>query len=58
MKCGRNNYQVQDCKAPSRAKTPPFTSNGNQEPVQKKRKFDKGHLKIIELGSEEDYGNG
>ena len=57
IKCGRSNHQAQDCKAPSRAKTPPSLGNANQEPVQKKRKFDKGHLKIMELGSEEDSGN-
>ena len=57
MKCGRSNHQAQDCKALSRAKTPPSFGNANQEPVQKKRKFDRGHLKIAELGSEEDSGN-
>ena len=57
MKCGRSNHQARDCKALSRAKTPPSFGNGNQEPVQKKRKFDRGHLKITELGSEEDSGN-
>ena len=40
-----------------RAKTPQFVSNANQEPGQKKRKFDVGHFKIIELGSEENAGN-
>ena len=29
MKCGRSNYQVQDCKAISRAKTPPFPGDAN-----------------------------
>ena len=57
MKCGRSNHQARDCKAPSRAKTPPSLGNANQEPVQKKRKFDSGHLKITELGSKEDLGN-
>ena len=57
MKCGRSNHQTRDCKAPSQAKTPPSLRSANQEPVQKKRKFDRRHLKITELGSEEDSGN-
>ena len=57
MKHGRNNYQVQECRAAWRAKTPPFPSNANQEPVRKKRKFNKRHLKITKHGSEEDLGN-
>ena len=57
MKYERSNHQARDCKALSRAKTPPSIGNANQEPVQKKRKFDRGHLKITELGSEEDSGN-
>ena len=55
MKCERRNYLARDCKAPFRAKTPPFSNNANQEPVQQKRKFEKGHLKITELGWEEDW---
>ena len=57
IKYGRSNHQARDCKALSRAKTPLSFGNANQEPVQKKRKFDRGHLKITELGSEEDSGN-
>ena len=57
MKCGRSHHQVQDCKALSRAKTPMLLGNANQEPVQNKRRFDGGHLKITKLGSEEDSGN-
>ena len=57
MKCGRSNHQAWDCKAPSQAKTPPSIGNANRELVQKKRKFDGAHLKITELGSEEDSGN-
>ena len=56
MKCGRSNHQARDCKAASRAKTPTSLDSANQEPVQKKRKFDRGHLKITELGAEEDSG--
>ena len=50
MKCGRSNHQARDWKAPSQAKTPPPLDNANQEPVQKKRKFDRRHLKITVLG--------
>ena len=57
MKCRRSKHQARDGKALSSAKTPPFFGNVNQEPVQKKSKFDRGHLKITELSSEEDSGN-
>ena len=57
MKCRRSNYQAQDYKAPLRAKTLPFPDDVKKEPVQKKRKFDKGHLKITKLGLEEDLEN-
>ena len=57
VKCGRSNHQARDCKALSRAKTPPSFRNANQEPVQKKRKFDRGHHKITEPGSREDSEN-
>ena len=57
MKCGRSKHQALDCKAPSQAKTPPSLCNANQKHVQKKRKFDRGHVKITELSSEEDSGN-
>ena len=57
MKYGRSNHQALDCKALSRAKTPSSFANANQEPVQKKRKFDGGDLKITKLGSEEDSRN-
>ena len=56
MKYGRSNHQARDCKVLSRAKTPSPFSNANQEPVQKKRKFNRGHLKITELDSKEDSG--
>ena len=55
--CGRSHHQARECKAPSRATTPPSLSNAKQEPVQKKRRFNGGHRKITELGSEEDSGN-
>ena len=57
MKYERNNHQVRDCKAPSRAKRPPLPVNANSEPVWKKSEFNKRDLKITELGSEKDWGN-
>ena len=51
IKYTRSNNQAQDCKAISGAKTPPSFGNANLEPVQKKRKFDRAHVKITELGS-------
>ena len=57
MKCERSNHHARNCKAPSRAKTPASLNNANQELVQKKMSLHWGHLKITELGSEEDSGN-
>ena len=56
IKSGRSNHRGQDCKAPSRGQTPLFPPTANQKPVRKKRKFDKEHLKITKLSSEEDLG--
>ena len=55
--CGRIGHSFTECRSPPQAKTPPPRSNPNQEPIQKKRKFDKGHLKLTELGSGEESGN-
>ena len=57
MNCRRSNHQARDCKALSLAKSPLSLANANQGPVQKKRKFDRRHLKITELASKEDSGN-
>ena len=59
IKCGRKNHQASDCEYAWVSQTPPlkYTSNHNQEPVNKKARTDKGHLRITELGSEEDSGN-
>ena len=57
IKHKRSYHQAWDCNTLSRAKKPPFPGDAKQEPAQKKRKFDKGHLKIIDLGSEEDLRN-
>ena len=54
MKYGRSNHQARDSKAPSQAKTPPSLGNAKEEPVQKKRKFDRRHLKITKIGSDKD----
>ena len=57
IKYGRSNHQARDCKDLLKAKTTPFPDSANREPVQKKRKFNKGYFKIMQLGSEEDSGN-
>ena len=57
MKCRRSNHQSRDYKAPSRAKTSTYLGNANQEPVQKKRRFNRVHHKITRHGSEEHSGN-
>ena len=59
FKCGRKNYQASECEYGWVSETPPlkYTSNHNQEPVNKKARTDKGHLGITELGCEEDSGN-
>jgi hypothetical protein len=55
LKCGRKGHFVADCRTGWQAITPPpgKPQNANQEPVNKKRRTDQGHLKITELGSEE-----
>ena len=57
--CGRKNHSASDCEYGWVSQTPPlkYTSNPNQEHVYKKARMDKGHLRITELGSEEDSGN-
>ena len=57
IKYARTNHQARVCKALSRAKTALFPSNTNQKPVQKKRKFDKRHVKRTEPELEQDTGN-
>ena len=59
VKCGRKNHQPSDCEYGCVSQTPPlkYTSNPKQEPVDKKARTDKGHLRITELRSEEDSGN-
>ena len=57
MSCERSNHLPRDYKDSLGAKTPAFHGNTNQKAVQKQRKFGKGHLKIVELGSEEDSVN-
>ena len=61
-RCGkycRKNHQASDCEYGWESQTHPlkYTSNLNQEPVNKKARTDKGHLRITEVGSEEDSGN-
>ena len=57
MKFRRNNHKAWDSNAALRARTLPLPGNTDQKLVQKKRRFDKGQLKIMDLGSEEDAGN-
>ena len=57
MKYVRTNHQVLDCMALSRRKTLPLPDQWNQNPVQKKRKFDKRYFKIMKINSEEDLEN-
>ena len=57
IKYRSSNHKAQDCKAPSRAKTPLLSANANQKPLQKKRKFHKAHIKIMEFGLQEDSVN-
>ena len=59
FKCGRKNHQASDCEYGWVSQTRPlrYTSNPNQEPVNKKSRTDTGDLRITELGSEEDSRN-
>ena len=59
FKCDRKNHQASECEYGWVSQTPPrkYTSNPNQDPVNKKARTDKGHLRITELGSEEHSGN-
>ena len=59
FKCARKNHQASECEYGWVSKTPPlkYASNPNQEPVNKRPRTDKGHLRITEFGSEEDSGN-
>ena len=57
FKCGMSNHKFDACPNKWRPSTPPFRSGPKQEPVNKMALTDKGHLRITELGSEEDSGN-
>ena len=59
FKCGRKNHQASECECGWVSKTLPvkYNSNPNQECVNNKAQTDNGHLRISELGSEEDSGN-
>ena len=50
FKCGRKNHQAADYEYGWVAQTPPlkYTSNPKQEPVNKKARTDKRHLRITE----------
>ena len=51
FKCGRKHHQASDCECGCVSQTPQmkYTSNLNQEPVNKKARTDKAHLRITEL---------
>ena len=59
FRCGRKNHQPSACEYGGVSQAPPlkYASNPNQVPVNKKPRTDEGHLRITELGSEEDSGN-
>ena len=57
FKCGMSNHKFEACPNKWRANTPPFKNEIGKEPAHKKARTDKGHLRITELGSEEDSGN-
>ena len=59
LKCGRKNQQASDCECGCASETPPLKDNRNpnQEPVNKKARTDKQHLRIIQLGFEVDSVN-
>ena len=54
-----SNHDITKFPNSWRTKTPPSKdrTNPNDEPVNKRARTDKGHLRITELGSEEDSGN-
>ena len=56
FECGRENHQASDCEYGCVSQTLPlkYTSNPDQEPVNKNARTDKGHLTITELGFEGD----
>ena len=58
FKYRRKNHHASDCEYCYVSQTPPlkYASNRNQENVNQKVRTDKGHLRITELGSEEDSG--
>ncbi|KAF8416533.1 hypothetical protein EV426DRAFT_721789 [Tirmania nivea] len=62
-KCGlyrRNSHKTRQCTFPRSAQDPPvlkYLSN-SKEPSKKKARTDQGHLKITELGSEEEEQSG
>ena len=57
IRCRLNNHQSSHRKALSIANTFPFLDNRNQEPVMKKRRFDKEYCKIMKEGTKEHLEN-
>ena len=57
IKCGRSGHSIKDCRS-DWMKTPPPPGNNKDEPSSKKQRTDKGHLRITELGSDNDDQSG
>ena len=57
IKCGRTGHSIKDCRS-DWMKTPPPPNTHKDEPSSKKQRTDKGHLRITELGSDNDDQSG
>ena len=57
IKCGRTGHSIKDCRS-EWIKTPPPPNSNKDEPSSKKQRTDKGHLRITELGSDNDDQSG
>ena len=57
IKCGRTGHSIKDCRS-DWMKTPPPPNSNKDEPSSKKHRTDKGHLRITELGSDNDDQSG
>ena len=57
IKFGRSGHAIKDCRS-DWMKTPPPPVNNKDERSSKKQRTDKGHLRITELGSDNDDQSG
>ena len=53
IKCGRTDHTIRDCRSDWMG-TPPPPNTNKDEPSSKKQGTDQGHLRITELGSDND----